>query len=81
MLLYTACMLLTTLIWCGVLAGKAVAEVSCGILHVLARGESGDVYTWGDGSSGQLGHGDLCDQLLPRRVAGELEGKQVQRNI
>ena len=51
-------MLLTTRVWCGVLAGKAVAEVSCGILHVLARDESGDVYTWGDGSSGQLGHGD-----------------------
>lgn len=31
--------------------------------------ERGEVYTWGFGNEGQLGHGDKSDQFLPRRVA------------
>ena len=30
--------------------------------------EKGEVYTWGFGNEGQLGHGDKSDQFLPRRL-------------
>jgi alpha-tubulin suppressor-like RCC1 family protein len=35
---------------------------------VLAR--DGDVFTWGYGNSGQLGHGNTDHQLVPKRVEG-----------
>lgn len=31
--------------------------------------DKGEVYTWGFGNEGQLGHGDKSDQFLPRKVA------------
>ena len=31
--------------------------------------ENGEVYTWGFGNQGQLGHGDKSDQFLPRKIA------------
>lgn len=30
--------------------------------------EKGEVYTWGFGNEGQLGHGDKSDQFLPRKI-------------
>ena len=33
-------------------------QVSCGEYHSAALTGSGEVYTWGDGGDGQLGHGD-----------------------
>ncbi len=30
--------------------------------------DKGDVYTFGYGNEGQLGHGDKSDQLLPRKI-------------
>ena len=32
--------------------------------------DSGELYTWGYGSNGRLGHGDQGDQLVPLRVEG-----------
>lgn len=34
----------------------------------IALGAAGDVYTWGWGSSGRLGHGGYGDEMLPKRV-------------
>ncbi|XXG46537.1 hypothetical protein AAC387_Pa02g1355 [Persea americana] len=48
-----------------------IIQVSCGEHHTAAISESGDVYTWGLGSMGQLGHCSLQfgdKELLPRRV-------------
>ncbi|KAL8475902.1 hypothetical protein ACS0TY_028533 [Phlomoides rotata] len=48
-----------------------IIHVSCGEYHTAAISENGEVYTWGLGSMGQLGHCSLQSgdkELLPRRV-------------
>ncbi|GFS30517.1 regulator of chromosome condensation (RCC1) family protein [Actinidia rufa] len=48
-----------------------ITQVSCGEYHTAAISEKGEVYTWGLGSMGQLGHCSLQSgdkELLPRRV-------------
>ncbi|XP_020272328.1 ultraviolet-B receptor UVR8, partial [Asparagus officinalis] len=57
-----------------------ITQVSCGEYHTAALSENGEVYTWGLGSMGQLGHCSLqsCDkELIPRRVVS-LEGIVVK---
>ncbi|CAL9098655.1 unnamed protein product [Musa textilis] len=57
-----------------------IRQVTCGEYHTAAISEDGDVYTWGLGSMGQLGHCSLqCDdkELLPRRVVA-LDGITVK---
>lgn len=56
-----------------------VLQVACGEYHTAAISITGDVYTWGLGKMGQLGHRTLQSQhkeVLPRRVVG-LEGVKV----
>lgn len=53
------------------LAGKKVVDLSCGGDHTLALTESGDVWGWGRGQSGQLQGGPrgpfvLAPSLLPQ---------------
>ncbi|KAM2858873.1 hypothetical protein COP2_024360 [Malus domestica] len=48
-----------------------ITQVSCGEYHSAAISEKGEVYTWGLGNMGQLGHSSLQSgekELLPRRV-------------
>uniref|UniRef100_A0A0D9VW53 RCC1-like domain-containing protein n=1 Tax=Leersia perrieri TaxID=77586 RepID=A0A0D9VW53_9ORYZ len=48
-----------------------IIRVSCGEYHTSAISENGEVYTWGLGSMGQLGHCSLQSadkELIPRRV-------------
>ncbi|KAH8483503.1 hypothetical protein H0E87_028055 [Populus deltoides] len=48
-----------------------ITQVSCGEYHTAAISEKGEVYTWGLGNMGQLGHTSLQSgdkELLPRRV-------------
>lgn len=57
-----------------------ITQVSCGEYHTAAISESGEVYTWGLGSMGQLGHCSLQygdKELIPRRVVA-LEGIVVK---
>ena len=42
--------------------------VSCGDRHTAVISESKNVYTFGSGPHGQLGHGDGLDSLFPKRV-------------
>lgn len=52
--------------------------VAAGELHSAAVTSDGDVYTWGDGFCGQLGHGDKRPQLTPKQVeTGGLEDECV----
>lgn len=52
--------------------------VAAGELHSAVVTEDGDVYTWGDGFCGQLGHGDKRPQVVPRQVTtGGLEDECV----
>ena len=46
-----------------------VRHVSCGWRFTVATTHGGDVYTWGSGTHGQLGHGDTRDRLVPAVVA------------
>ncbi|GLU01743.1 hypothetical protein SLE2022_190300 [Rubroshorea leprosula] len=53
-----------------------ITQVSCGEYHTAAISEKGEVYTWGLGNMGQLGHCSLQSgdkELIPRRV-GALDG-------
>lgn len=45
-----------------------VTNVSCGNEHCLLVTQFGSVFTWGSGSRGQLGHGDLEPEESPRIV-------------
>ena len=42
-----------------------ITQIACGGLHTSALSNVGDVYTWGRGKDGRLGHGDEIDQLQP----------------
>jgi len=50
------------------LKGKRVVSVSCGESHSLAITEYGDLYSWGRGREGQLGHGTRDNSNEPRAV-------------
>ncbi|GBG86585.1 hypothetical protein CBR_g41650 [Chara braunii] len=50
------------------LADMRVATVCCGWRHTVAITEDGNVFSWGRGTSGQLGHGDLCDRSSPKMI-------------
>lgn len=50
------------------LSGIRIICVSAGEIHSAAVSVDGDVYTWGDGFCGQLGHGDKKPQVLPVQV-------------
>ena len=52
------------------LAERRVVAVSAGGAHSLAITADGAVLSWGEGASGQLGHGDQQDQLLPKKIEG-----------
>lgn len=42
------------------------SDAECGIYALM---EDGDVYSWGDNGSGQLGHGDTTNRLQPTKIA------------
>jgi alpha-tubulin suppressor-like RCC1 family protein len=43
------------------LVDQKITLVVCGWRHTVAITERGNVYSWGRGTSGQLGHGDAVD--------------------
>ena len=57
--------------------GSPVAQVAAGGMHSLIRTQSGDVFSFGDGDCGILGHGDDSDVAAPRRVAALQDVAQV----
>ena len=50
------------------LQGKHVRDVACGSGHSAAITSNGELYTWGQGEHGRLGHGDLLNQTKPKLV-------------
>ncbi|KAJ4788211.1 Regulator of chromosome condensation (RCC1) family protein [Rhynchospora pubera] len=57
-----------------------IVQVACGEYHTAAISDTGEVYTWGLGSMGQLGHCSLQSgekELIPRRVVS-LEGTPIK---
>eukprot|EP00164_Ancoracysta_twista_P000517 GFYU01000691.1.p1 GENE.GFYU01000691.1~~GFYU01000691.1.p1 ORF type:complete len:497 (+),score=83.72 GFYU01000691.1:141-1631(+) len=72
------------------LRGQDIVQVACGHYHSVAVTRNGEVYTWGWGQCGQLGHGFVLgrqqeqiaqDELYPRRVGGSLVGRRVARVV
>jgi RCC1 and BTB domain-containing protein len=53
----------------GPLSGKHVAQVVCGGFHTAAITNDGELYTWGGGEHGQLGHGDKVNKTVPWLVS------------
>lgn len=50
------------------LAGETIEEISCGAYHVAVLTSRNEVYTWGKGANGRLGHGDIEDRKAPTLV-------------
>ena len=57
------------------LSTKRIAAIAAGGRHCVAVSASGELYTWGDGRCGQLGHSDTQSRLSPTPVV-LLHGRQ-----
>ncbi|RLN96125.1 hypothetical protein BBJ28_00006483 [Nothophytophthora sp. Chile5] len=54
-----------------------IVTVACGAQHSLAITDGGELYTWGSGEDGRLGHGDMRDRVVPRKVMSLLRERVV----
>ena len=60
------------------LNGLRIRDIAAGSNHSAAVTSSGELYTWGLGEYGRLGHGDTQTQLVPKRVEALLGQRVVQ---
>ena len=59
------------------LVGKAVSDIHCGAEYSVAVSEqTKEIYSWGWGDFGRLGHADSADVFLPKPISS-LSGKKV----
>ncbi|XP_008808052.2 PH, RCC1 and FYVE domains-containing protein 1 [Phoenix dactylifera] len=61
----------------GKIQDSFVEEIACGSYHVAVLTSKTEVYTWGKGANGRLGHGDNDDRNTPTLVEA-LKDKQVK---
>ena len=46
-----------------------ICQISCGYCHVMALSDKGNVYSWGYGGEGQLGHGEeILENYIPKLI-------------
>lgn len=51
------------------LGTNVIVQVACGIKHVLALTNNGEIYAWGSNTEGQLGLGsDVIKELKPKLI-------------
>ncbi|CAM0958658.1 unnamed protein product [Alopecurus aequalis] len=50
------------------IASEHVLQVACGSYHVAVLTSRSEVFTWGKGANGRLGHGDIEDRKVPTPV-------------
>lgn len=50
------------------LTGQIITHVTCGSYHTAAVSRNGDLFTWGGGMYGKLGHGNESGHSTPQRV-------------
>jgi len=62
------------------LAGKKVVGASSGGCHIAVWTDEGEIFTFGFGANGMLGHGREEDEPVPRLVEA-LVGKKVPRLV
>ncbi|KAL1459278.1 hypothetical protein WDU94_011280, partial [Cyamophila willieti] len=55
----------------------SLSASKCSEGHVLAVTSEGEVYSWGVGEHGKLGHGNTLSQRRPKLIMGGLYGKRV----
>lgn len=53
---------------CGTLRGKHIVQLACGGAHTLALTANASVWSFGQGTYGQLGRGDTYSSLMPQLV-------------
>uniref|UniRef100_A0A453NK49 RCC1-like domain-containing protein n=3 Tax=Aegilops tauschii subsp. strangulata TaxID=200361 RepID=A0A453NK49_AEGTS len=59
---------------------QKIAQVACGWRHTLALTENKNVFSWGRGASGQLGHGEIIDRNTPKMIdALSLDGSACKQ--
>ena len=58
------------------LSGKQVIHIGCGSTYSAALTAGGELFTWGRGNYGRLGHGGSEDQCTPVLVSA-LKGHKV----
>lgn len=63
------------------LRGHHVIEVAAGGSHSAACTTMGQLYTWGKGRYGRLGHKDNEDQLKPKLVSWIIPVAHVTREL
>ncbi|KAF8378430.1 hypothetical protein HHK36_029769 [Tetracentron sinense] len=61
----------------GKIRNSHIEEIACGSYHVAVLTSKTEVYTWGKGANGRLGHGDNDDRNTPTLVEA-LKDKQVK---
>ncbi|XP_028112897.1 ultraviolet-B receptor UVR8-like [Camellia sinensis] len=64
------------------LGDKKVVQISCGWRHTLVFIERQNVFSWGKGTNGQLGHGESVDRNIPKMIeslsADGSSGQQIE---
>ncbi|KAI3816471.1 hypothetical protein L1987_16169 [Smallanthus sonchifolius] len=50
------------------LVGEFVEEIACGAFHAAVLTSRSEIFTWGMGANGRLGHGDFEDRKTPTLV-------------
>ncbi|MBT5745766.1 MAG: hypothetical protein HOI31_05685 [Gammaproteobacteria bacterium] len=45
-----------------------ITAIACGDVHTLAVRANGEVWSWGRGANGRLGHGSTSDVFTPRNI-------------
>lgn len=58
------------------LRGVGVRQIACGSGHTVVLTTEGEVYTWGRGDDGRLGHGDNGWKYVPR-ITQSLAGHTI----
>lgn len=61
----------------GSISSRCVEEIACGSHHIAVLTSKAEVYTWGKGANGRLGHGTNFDRNTPTLVEA-LKDKQVK---
>lgn len=64
----------------GIIRNRCIEEIACGSHHVAVLSSKAEVYTWGKGTNGQLGHGDNEYRKNPTLVKA-LKDKQVKKVV
>ncbi|XP_043274810.1 E3 ubiquitin-protein ligase HERC2 isoform X2 [Venturia canescens] len=60
------------------LKSKRIRDIACGSGHSAAIASNGELYTWGLGEYGRLGHGDTVTQMKPKLVKALVGQRVVQ---